>query len=112
MSNLLYVLMFSTLILVTTNTSWFNAHAQSQDAGIPDPDGWYCESRNGTCWAYKDGCDDESCHWRKHAWVVVFPENSSYLAFETEQICERLRNKLRAEGLEPGARCKYLRVTD
>lgn len=73
---------------------------------VPDSDGWWCESQAGTCVPYKFGCEDQSCHWRLHAWVVFYYERQAYQAFETETLCIRARRKFDI----PSEECRRLRL--
>lgn len=68
--------------------------------------GWWCESQHGSCWALRDGCDDQSCHWQKHAWVVYYGE--TYAAWETQRLCDRFRRPLLETNDRPSD-CQYLR---
>ena len=60
---------------------------------VVTPSGWYCETREGTCWFTRQQCGDNSCHWRRRVYATTYHDDGMWMgnAFETEGICKSYR---------------------
>jgi hypothetical protein len=90
------------------------AAARVGEASTP---GWYCTSRDGSCYSTREECatqdrdgsgqDAPSCHWQRHAYVTTY-YGAATAAFETEAICSRWRRALDArDRMARTTRCLY-----